>query len=463
MTASDPDLVLRGVTIVDTRNGRHAPGMTIAISGGKIARIGDKTLASGAMPIDAHGKFVVPGYLDMHAHPVGARDMEGSLGMMLAHGITGVRQMSGSPDWLVARRAGKLMPDVPGPELLVMPGMILMPFSAPTPEAAVAEVRRQKEAGADFIKIVEVSHATFFAALEEAKRLGLPLAGHIPTTVSVVEAAKAGMKSVEHLFGSVEACSTDEAALLHAPSGPPVLPPIGANMDMTSVLERALANPILLRPPTYDREKRAVETFSAEKARIVADQFATSGTWQVPTLIRLRTMEMGDDPLYRNDPNLKYVPLASRQIWEALAQQFTARISAPTKQVLARLFALQSGLIDVFKKAGVNMAAGSDFGGGWCIPGAGLHQEFLLLAEAGLSPLDILQMTTLNGAKFLGREASMGTVEPGKNADLVVLDADPLADVRNLTRIHAVVRAGAYHSAAMLDALKAGTEARHSA
>ncbi len=108
------------------------------------------------------------------------------------------------------------------------------------------------------------------------------------------------------------------------------------------------------------------------------------------------------------------------------------------------------------------MMAGTDSGGAgeWDIPGFALHQEFDLLAEAGLSPLTILQMTTLDGAKFLGREASMGTVEAGKNADLVVLDANPVASERNLHRIDAVVRTGDYFSRRDLDGLLEKTRDR---
>jgi imidazolonepropionase-like amidohydrolase len=106
------------------------------------------------------------------------------------------------------------------------------------------------------------------------------------------------------------------------------------------------------------------------------------------------------------------------------------------------------------------MMAGSDFGGGFVVAGFGLHHEFDLLAQAGLSPLDVLQMTTLNGAKFLGREATMGSVAEGKNADLVLLDANPIASVANLHRISAVVRAGTYYPAGALAAMKEQTATR---
>jgi imidazolonepropionase-like amidohydrolase len=460
-----PRLVLTGVTIVDTHDGRKTGGMTIAIENGKIATIGQGAPAGGAATtIDARGKFVVPGYLDMHAHPLGSRDDEGSLNTMLAYGITGVRQMSGSPDMLTARREGRLIPTEAAPELVAMPGMILMPLNAGSPEAAAAEIRKQKEAGADFIKIVMVPSPTFFAALEEAKRVGLPFAGHIPRGVDVTEAARNGMFAIEHLHGSFEASSSDPAALRNADGGgAPRLPPLPEGFTLNEVFERAIANPILIRPPSYEFERLLVAAYSADKAKRLAEQFVAAGTWQVPTLIRRRTMQLGDDPLYRNDPNLRFIPGVTRQMWESLAQQFSARVGTASKKILADLAVLQFGLIKIFRDAGVNMVAGSDMGGQWCIPGVSLHQEFELLGEAGLTPLEILQMTTLNGAKFLSRETTMGTVEAGKNADLVLLDVDPLAGVQNLNAIHGVVRAGKYYSASALGDLKKKTEQRHAA
>jgi hypothetical protein len=460
---SKQGLILTGVTVIDTRNGAKMPDRDIVIENGKIAAIAQSKAAdnSSAHMVEARGKFVVPGYLDMHCHPLGSRDDEGNLNMMLAYGVTGVRQMSGSPDLLAARRAGMLMPTEAAPELLLMPGMILMPLNAGSPDAAKAEVNRQKDAGADFIKVVLVQPPVFYAALEEANRVGLPFAGHIPPGVKVVEAARAGMYAIEHLHGSFEACSTEEEALRKSEDSVPNLPPMPEGVRLTEVFERAISNPMLMRPPSFDFERRMIDTYSADKAKQLAERFAAVGTWQVATLIRRRTMQLGDDPQYRNDSNLRFMPQVTRQMWEGLAQQFGARLGMAAKKILSDLSALQIALVRVFREAGVKMVAGSDMGGQWCIPGASLHQEFALLAEAGYSPLEILQMTTLNGAKFLGREDRMGTVDVGKNADLALLDADPLADITNFARLHGVLRAGAYYSADMLEELKRKTEQRH--
>jgi hypothetical protein len=459
-------LVLDGVTIVNTHNGKLTPGMAVVIDGGKIARIvraKDISVGGSAKSIDARGKFVVPGYLEMHAHPLGSPDAEGSLTLMLANGITGFRQMSGSPELLEQRRQGKLLPAVPTPELLAMPGMILIRVNAGSPEAAVAEVRKQKTEGADFIKVIDVAPPAFFAALKEAKAEGLDFVGHLPPTVNVAEAARAGMRGIEHLGPMTSVllgCSTDEAALREALAQRPPRTP-GPNQP--GVAERATANPIMVADPAdYVLMQRLIDTYSDAKCRKLAALFVATGTWQEPTLIRLRTMEFGDDPTYRTDPNLRYKPRATRQMWEELAQEFPAKISPATRKTLKQFFVLQLKLVKLFDKSGVKMLAGSDSGGSgqWGVPGFALHQEFDLLAEAGLSPLRVLQMTTLNGAEFLGRESSMGSVEQGKDANLVLLDANPIASVQNLHRIHAVVRGGTYYSGEDLNDMKKRTADR---
>lgn len=142
-----------------------------------------------------------------------------------------------------------------------------------------------------------------------------------------------------------------------------------------------------------------------------------------------------------------------RRLWETVAQQYSAGLSPNAKETLHRMFALQSKITRLFDQAGVKMLAGSDCGGSaWGVFGVSLHQEFDLLAEAGISPLKVLQMTTLNGAEFYGRQANAGSVEEGKGADLVLLDEDPMKSVQNLHKINAVVRGGIYYSSDALDA-----------
>lgn len=462
LAATTANLVLDNVTVVDVKDGRLSPGMSIAITQGKITRIAPR--ASPGMQaqqrVDATGQFVVPGYLDMHAHPLNAPDPRPTLKLMLSNGITGYRQMSGSPELLRARREGKL-DFADAPALLAMPGTILTDALAPTTDAVKAEVRRQKADGADFIKTVGLTRKNFYAAAEEARAQGLPYAGHMNMDVNVREAAKA-MRAIEHL-GPLEVmllgCSRDEAPIREALSHVHVEPPqIGPGTPAAqAMLARIIASPSMMtKPHQFQTMQRVIDSFDANKCGELARELIQDGTWQAPTLIRLRTMETADDPAWRSDPNLRFMPPPVRQMWNELGVQFAQRIAAPDREVYRRFFALQLRFTRLLQDAGVPLLAGSDMGGSiWVVPGFSLHQEFDLMGEAGLTPLQVLQATTINGARFLRREATMGTVEAGKNADLVLLDANPLQDVANLHKLAGVVRAGRYYPAPALHRLQA--------
>jgi hypothetical protein len=340
---------------------------------------------------------------------------------------------------------------------------------ARSPEAAIAEVREQQAMGADFIKVASLGPAAFRAALGEAERLGLPFVGHLPETVDAADAAKAGMRSIEHLGPTISlllSCSTEEAALretiARAPSTEPpaVLPSFLVKLALPLLegwLEKFIANPVLHADPAQlELIRRVVGTYSEERCLELARELARDRVWQVPTLIRLRTTQLGGDPAHLDDPNLRFVPVATEELWASLGEEFRAKFSAADRETLARSFALQLRLVKLFDRSGVKMMAGSDMGGAqWIVPGISLHQEFDLLEEAGLAPLTVLQMTTLDGATFLGREATLGTVESGKDANLVLLERNPVESVQNLHSIDAVVRAGRYYSRSALDDLKA--------
>jgi imidazolonepropionase-like amidohydrolase len=463
-------LVLNGVTIVDTQSGKLTRNQSVAIDGGKIvqiARAGAIKAGAATKAIDARGKYLVPGYLDMHVHSLNAADPTASLELMLAYGITGVRQMSGSPELLAKRRDGQLKLTADGPELLAMPGTVLTGANAGTPEAAVAEVDRQKQMGADFIKVIDVKPDPFFAALAESKKLGLVFDGHLQATSAIEKAADEGMSAIEHL-GPRESvllgCSTDEDALRKIIAAkPPQAPPSASGPGPADRALRATTNPIMSTDPvSFDLMKRVVDTYSEDKCRALTARIKKDGMWMTPTLIRLRTMEFGDDPAYRHNPDLRYVPAKTRALWEEMAQQFPQIVTPDRRAMLKKFWVLQLRLTKLLEQQGVPMMAGTDAGGAghWEVSGVALHQEFDLLHQAGLKPLTILQTTTLNGAKFFHREDHMGTVAVGKDANLVLLDGNPVASAANLHRIDAVVRNGNYYPKDALERLKQDAEKR---
>ena len=190
----------------------------------------------------------------------------------------------------------------------------------------------------------------------------------------------------------------------------------------------------------------------------MAEALAADGTWQVPTLIRMRTQQLADLPEYATDPNQRYLPADLVADWREAAGVF-GKLPDAVRATLRALYAAQLRLTKLYEQAGTLMMTGTDAGAGWITPGFGLHQEFDELARAGLPPLKILQMTTSLPARFLGREAAMGSVAAGKAANLVLLDGDPTADAQHLHRIHGVVRAGRYYARADLDRLLARVEA----
>ena len=227
-------------------------------------------------------------------------------------------------------------------------------------------------------------------------------------------------------------------------------------MDMPPAqLQRMLANPVMSAPPqAYMVMRRVLATYNEEKCRALANTIAASRAWVVPTLTRLEAMNLGNSPVLRGNPDLRFVPAASRSLWLSVGDDFDARLTADQRKILADIYARQLKMAKLFDEAGVKMMAGTDFGGQWLVPGRSLHREFDLLAGAGISPLHILQMTTLNAAKYLHREADMGTVAPGKLADLVLLDANPALSAANLHKIAGVVRAGRFLSRADLAAIE---------
>lgn len=447
-------LVIRNVNVVNTRDGSTLPQMAVVMEGGSIRKIApDRVIRVGGtvQTVDGSGKYLVPGYLDMHTHAMAAADQPVPFWpLLIANGITGIREMAGSPE--VIKRVNQLNADsaagrIDAPEVLQVAGPLVA--SLPTPAIAAAQVQQQKAMGAGFVKVVAGSRDVTLAVLAEAKAQGLGVAGHLSLGVTAIESAEAGWRAIEHLgagMGILLDCTTDAASIRQA-----VFAGGGAQVPFSLA---AVVSPLRFRALDAPFYQRIMDTYSEAKCQEVSRAFVKNDTWQVPTLIRVRTMAFSDDPGYRTDPNLAYVDKGRRALWEGLAQQYSTSVPAPAAATFRQYYSLQEKLTKTMKLGGVKMLTGSDLGGIWVIPGFSLHQEFKALAGAGLSPFEILQMTTLNGAQFLGREATMGTVDEGKNADLVLLDAHPVDAVANLGRIAAVVLKGKYFSKDMLDKMK---------
>jgi imidazolonepropionase-like amidohydrolase len=465
VSPSTAKLLIRGATVVDTRDGSLQFDQDVLIEGERIVSVGPSQQGE-VLPtlhvVEAHGKYLIPGFADMHAHPLSQKNPAGSLELMLAHGITGFRQMSGSVQMLKQRDAGTLLPS-DSPRLLAMPGPILTPLNARSAAAALVTMREQHALGADFIKAGLVTSEVFYETQTEARRLGIPILGHLPNGIDVVRASGEGMKSIEHLgpgVGILACCSAEHDAIQADAAARPQLkvPPLLIPL-LGPVFERAVRkiviNPInLARQADVDLLERASGTFDQGAAATLAERFVRDGTWQVPTLIRSRTMLTCDDDALSGDPNLRYISSSTLKGWSKASKKFS-KFPTASKETFRLVNATLLKLTKLLDDVGVRMLAGSDAcGAAWEVPGIALHQEFDELARAGLSPLRILQMTTRDAADFLNAADDMGSVSAGKYSDLVLLDANPIESVDHLHGIVGVVRSGRYYAKERLDALK---------
>jgi imidazolonepropionase-like amidohydrolase len=461
---STGNLIIDNARIINPRDGSVVSEMSVLVKAGRIVNVlptaaRDRDLS--AQRIDAVGRFIVPGYNDMHSHAFECADPRRPLALMLAEGVTGFRQMSGSPNLLEGRRNQTLPLGREAPALLETCGSVLTPMNAGTIEAAVTEIRSQKAQGADFIKVIFLNPDVFFAAVAEARRLGISIVGHLQEGTGSIAASMAGLRSIEHL-GPGSAiwvdCST-EAGALHADAerrpvmkAPPIKIPFVKRI-IAAKFRQIVINPLVFANRSdVTRLRRAIETFSQDRAHEVAARFVADNSWQVPTLVRLRAMELADHPDYERDPMLNYMTPKSIKAWRRINQRFKA-LPSEMRDTYRLAYPRQLALAKLFSDAGVRMMTGSD-GGSLFGPGLTLQQEFRELASAGISPLKILQMTTINVAEYLGRSARMGTVETGRDANLVILDANPLESVDNLSKIAGVVRSGVHYSKQEIGALK---------
>jgi imidazolonepropionase-like amidohydrolase len=382
--------------------------------------------------------------------------------LFIANGVTGVRVMWGNPQfgpkperfhdqW---RDAFDRKEQV-GPRMVIASNIMDGPhpiwpnsLALATPAEGRKAVDDAKAGGADFIKVYSgLSKSVFLAIADESKKVGLPFAGHVPDAMTVVEASDAGMESVEHLTGMLWACSSHEPALMKK------------EMDLEARIpkaaERMKAMATLRAEAMATLRAEAMATYDDARCQQVFSKLVANGTWQVPTLTVLNAMATLDDPAHASDPRLDYVSGMMKAFWNPKRDFRTKDRSKDDYDSYRAMLAEQTRIVGAMNKAGVGLLAGTDELNPYCFAGFSLHDELGYLVKAGLSPAEALRAATWSPARYFGWEAKMGTVAEGKVADLVVLDADPLADIANTQKIAAVVKRGTFHDRKDLDALLA--------
>ena len=421
--ASPTVLVLWGGTLVDVASGKEISDSTIVMRGEQIEQVrsGNTDVPEGAQIVDVKGEWIIPGLIDSHAHAENPDDTPFSL--YLTNGVTTIRNPGGNITVLRLTRERLLRGELIGPRLFfsgplldgvppVWPDLSLL---VDTPQRARSAVNFLADQGVDFVKVYNnVKEPELRAIVETAKELELPVAGHIPRSMTMTHAIELGMTRLEHIrVTGREMLSLDEAQKID-------LLPLGSR------------EPLLWQ--RFDLQ--------SEKMRALVQRLARSKIFLDPTLVAAEVTEVPTLDADRNDPNNQYL---SPTVVERYVNFKSPLYELPPdlQAAGAEAFHKQEKFVGMCNRAGVKIIAGTDGPGiGSLLPGFGLHRELELLVASGLSPLQALRAATLTAAEALGKEDRLGTIEPGKFADMVVLNADPLQEIQNLRKIYLVVQGG---------------------
>lgn len=435
-------LVFTHVTVIDTVTGTLQPDTFVIVAGDRIEQVGTKhhvKVPKNGKIIDATGKFIIPGLWDMHVHIFFGKWVPGgkevTLPLFIANGITGVRDMGSDLDPILAARTGIEQHRLLGPRMVVAGPMLDGPktqfpasIAIATPEDGRRAVDMLKSRGVDFIKIQSfVPRDAYFAIADECKKQKITFVGHVPDSIRGSEASNTGQKSFEHLIGIFEGSSTAEDELLKGPKGP----------------------------------GRFLESYDVSKEASLIQLLAKNQTWQCPTLYWERGQWLVDMIDVTKDPDAKYAPLFWREkSWPRFTAGIIKDLDTDPVPVRQKFVEHELDIVKKLNQAGVPFLAGTDCPAGVdVLPGFSLHLELQRFIAAGFTPLQALQTATINPAKFLDRQNDFGAVAPGKIADLVLLEANPLDDIHNTEKIAGVVQGGRYFSRASLDRILGDVEA----
>jgi imidazolonepropionase-like amidohydrolase len=444
-SSSTNRLYLDDVTVIDATGAPPQPHRRVIVRDDRIVGIvpreelGKASEKLAGTWVDGRGKFLIPGLWDMHVHMVFGdwfpRAKEITLPLFIANGITGVRDMGGELDVLQQWRKEITTGTLLGPRMVISGPMLDGPqprfpnsVAIKTPENGRRAVDDLKRRGADFIKLQSlIPRDAVFAIADEARKQRITFVGHVPDAVRASEASNAGQKSFEHLIGILEGSSPLEDEFIK-----------GAKT-----------------------ESKFLSTYDPARAEGLFALLAKNQTWQCPTLVWERGGNLIDEKDFAHDSRAKYVPAYWKDVtWKRFTDQVMHEFNTDDLATRKRFVEKELEVVNTMHRAGIPFLAGTDTPPGvYIFPGFSLHEELQRFVAAGFTPMEALQTATLNPAKFLGMQDRLGTIEEGKLADMVLLDANPLEDIRNTQKIAAVIVNGRYLSRADLDKMLAGVEA----
>ncbi len=423
-------VALVGATLVDGSGGAPRSDQVVVVRGGRIEAVTPRagfSLPDRTAQVDGSGKWIMPGLIDAHGHVA-----PWALSRYLAWGVTTVRDVHGMQDTILAFRERAASGRLPGPRIYAAGAMI---DGRPTtyPDAigvddvsdARKAVDRLSVAGVDFIKTyTRVDAPLLRAIVDEASTFHLKVTGHLGLT-DAVTAARAGIGAIEHLSGVPEAAGDPSAFYSAHYRG--------------------------FWPGWTAFERGWVGLDSAALARVAAE-LAGQQVIVIPTLVLHETFSRLDDSAVTAQLELTAVPQAEQERWNVRGMIERAGWKAADLAAFRQARAYQDRFVRLFKKAGGVIAAGTDASNQLLIPGFSQHREMELLVAAGLTPAEALAAATTGAATLLGVD-SLGTIAVGKAADLVVVGADPLADIRNARKVEWVMVRGRLMS---VDSIRAG-------
>lgn len=441
----EPMTAITGATVIDAK--QQIKNATVLIDGNTIVAMGPSSKVKapvGAKSIDGSGKFLIPGLWDAHVHLSYYPDLgiEASYPLFIANGITSVRDTGGLVDIVLPMRNAANAPGTIAPRVHVsgplvdgtqrvyagLRGRPNISVGVSTPEEARAQIDELHAVGVDLIKLYEMNTPeTFKAAAQRANELGLPITTHIPLSMDAIGVAEAGVDGMEHLRNLELSCAVNFQALL-AERRKTLAD--GQDMDggdLRSALHRLQRN-------------AAIEAQDSDRCNEVIAVLRREQVFQTPTLTvnTVATKRLFADPDWQD--TFVYLPTKVQEQWAAGAARFDQSMKpSPAAEAFTQW---SYAMVKKLQDSGVKVMAGTDNPIGFLTPGFSLHKELEFLVESGLTPMEALTAATLHPAEFMRMDDKLGTVEVGKLADLVLLDADPRVDIGNVHKINTVIKDG---------------------
>lgn len=447
-------ILFESVNVIDAKSGVRA-NFNVLVTGNKIIEVSGNSIEIplNCKVVDGKGKYLIPGLWDSHVHVTFIPGLERAMfPLFLGNGITSIRDTGGLINEILPwKEKSQKEPEI-SPRLFISgplldghpnvydgsPGMPEISVGLNSKEEAIAMVNSLAAAGVDLLKSYEMlSPEMFKTILAAAKKHNLPLTGHVPLSIDVIEASDAGLRSMEHLRNLEMSCSSDFDSLLRA------------RKQMIAKGKDDLGG--ILRSEIHLAQRmHAFNTFDEQRASKVLAALERNGTWQIPT-IALSTG--GINRLYENEDwkkTFKFLPETIKVKWIEAANKASEKQSSKIS-IAHGEWVLK--MIKKLKDSRIKIMAGTDTPIGFLTPGFSLHKELEMLVKGGMQPLEAIESATLLPARYFNVQDSIGTIDKNMIADLVLLDADPLSDITNTRKIIAVVRNGAFYNRKALDSL----------